>query len=333
MIHTTELIKQIKYEEYYLLLQQNNVKIDNNKNIYLYSLANKGITRIKAYPQQIDNGYIYWCNIIVNLNRVAKNGKQTPFPLCVNEKNIDNLKQNFENFIKPLLANHSNIFDWIVQRIDYTIDIQTTNVKEYIQLLQRGDKPYHYQIDNEKQHKKEIDKTHYPNSVRYKSKSATINIYNKYEERKSQKYDGIILENCKNILRLEIQCFKRKAIYLKQKYNKSISGLRAFLISEEQQKAIFKYYISRICGKANYYEYTKAIKRIEESNLHQKTKYILKRLLQEISIHKSVWKAKLLLKPKNYSEYFNKLEKLNINPTTIPRRWAKNSMLNIYRLI
>ena len=334
MIHTAELITKIKYNDYHFLLQQKNVKIDNFQNVYLHALNCIGITTIQAYPQKIENGYIFWCKIIINLNRVANSGKQTPFPFVVNDNNIYKLKENFSKFVKELLPHHSNIFYWSVQRIDYTIDIKTPNVKEYIKLLQRGDKPPFYKIDNEKQHKKEIDKTHYPNGVRYKNKSATINIYDKYEERKEKaKYKGELLEKCKDILRLEIQCFKRKTITLKRKFKNKENGLKIFLISEEQQRKLFKYYLSHICGKANYYEYAKALKRIEESNLHDKTKKALKEILLAVAKTKSVWKTKLILKPQKYRNYFQKLEKLNINPATIPRRWGKTELINIYRLI
>lgn len=333
MIHTAELITKIDYENYYNLLQQEKRKIDNNKNIYLHNLNNVGITRIHAFTQKIENGYIYWCEIIVNLNRVCNNGKPTPMPFVVNRLNIEKLKINFCKFIKQLLPNRANILAWSVQRIDYTLDIKTPYVKEYIQLLQRGDKPRQCYIDNNTQHKSEMEKTHYKGSVRYKNKSVTLNIYDKYKERQKENYSGTLLQECKDILRIEIQCFKNKAIRIKRKFNRNSYGFKAYLLSEEEQKSIFKYYLSCICGKNTYFEYIRAVKKVEDSNFRATTKQTLILLLKSVSEHKSVWKTKVYIGKEKYYNILSKLQKIDINPVTIPRRWNIKQLKNIYHLI
>lgn len=93
------MITKIKYNDYHFLVQQKNVKIDNFQNVYLHALNCIGITTIQAYPQKIENGYIFWCKIIINLNRVANSGKQTPFPFVVNDNNIYKLKENFSELV------------------------------------------------------------------------------------------------------------------------------------------------------------------------------------------------------------------------------------------
>lgn len=332
MIHTAHIFTQLKNAEYRRLLRLAGARITSDGEVRFNNLTEKGIRSIRAYQQRGDPLVFYWCELVINLNRVAMGGKQTPHPYIATEENKSKLKEHFREFINELLPARTDLSRWNVKRIDYTFDIKIPNVKEYIALLQRGDKPFGMHIDNSEQHKSEMEKTHYKNSVRYKNKSCTVNIYDKFEERKQiAAYPPPLLEECRDILRVEIQCRSRKV----QSIGKNIGGKRFFdyLLSEDRQRAIVGYYLSRIGGKGNYYTLKEACEIVEKSHCPRLSKKQTEKFLTTANRYKSVWKTKALYRKESASKILARLRRLNINPVTIPRRWKKRALQSFYTQI
>lgn len=335
MIHTAELISAITRQEYQVLQEQENKDFYNGK-LHIYTLANYGITEIQALKIPYDeNNYSYWCILRINLKRIANNGQATTSLYYCTEEEKENLTRNFERFMSTLLPQRANLSQWIVRRIDYTIDIKTPYVKEYITLLQRGNKPPYSHIDNDKQHKREDKKTHFKGGVRYKNKSITVNIYDKYRERQSEEniYNAHLLESCRDILRIEIQCFKEKVRYIKQRRCIPHKTIYPYLRKEIAFKTIYEN-LKHIAGKGDYYSYAQALKEANGKNLHLETKKKIEWFLFFINRqYKSVWKLKSEWDEREFKTLTSKLRELNINPVTIPRSYKIKKLPNILSLL
>ncbi len=339
MIHTATISTLLTRTEYEQLRRDHKTKIISENEICNTALREQGISYLFA-SCKYEIGYcFYYCKAKINLERIANHGKQTPFAFTVSEDNKRKLKENFKKIISRILPDKVDINTWHVNRIDYTIDIETPYVKEYITMLQRGGKPYKSRIDAPKgkdgkeQHKSETEKTHYKNSVRYKNKSCLIQIYDKYEERKTiQEYPLKLLDECKNILRVEIQCFYNKTRTIKKKFELRGTSLFPFMLSKEQQKRMFTYYLRCIGGYGNYMNLLAAVNVIQKSKLKNDTKQKAISLLTEINTAKSVWKVKRKY-GNRIDSIFLALKRINVNPVTIPRRYTVKELKNLFQLI
>ncbi len=319
MIHTAELIAPITEGEFLTLLKQEKTTCKNDF-ITSYILASVGFKSITAYVYVHEGIAQFFCEMQINLKRIANNGKPSTALFKGTEKEINALSLNFHKFLAPILPLRANLTEWYLRRIDYALDIKTPLVKEYITLLQRGNKPPFTSIDNNKQHRAEMEKTHFDGSVRYKGNTVTVNIYDKHEERK-QKRNGTPeqLKEAKNTLRVEIQCMKPKVKYIKRKLGLNCT-LYPYLRTEEIKK-IITYYLKPIAGKGDYYTKEAAFALIDKSRAKPKTKEQLKAFLKQVNQRNSVWKARATQEEKPYQACIRKLKELGINPVTIPRRW------------
>ena len=336
MIHTAQIFSYLTQVEFDKISRLENTATATTKNITTITttaLAKQGVRKITAYQIKHKSGNVCYCELVFNLNRVYQLGKQTPKPFIVNKDSKKQLKTNFLKIISPLLPNKADLSKWHTQRIDYTIDIQTPLVGKYIQLFQRGDKPYRSVIDNDKQHKSEKDKTHYKNQVRYKNKSCTIQIYDKYQERLTLKhYPKEQLAQCKNILRVELQCKHNKVSAIKKRFELPNKKFLSYLLNEQQQEKLFTSYLTAICGKSTYYSLTKAKQIINKSQLRLVTKQELIHLLENVNSSKSVWKAKANYNKTTFRRLKETIDKLNINLVTIPKRWKNEQITDIFHL-
>lgn len=318
MVHTAELFTEITAAEYAVL--------KGRTNDYLGG----GINKIELYR----GGGRFICKIVINLNKLSNKGKSTPKPFRVTERGKFVLEEWFANRVTTFLPLRDNIRAWTVTRIDYTLDVYSERVKEYIFLLQKGDKPPFTKIDNAKQHRKEIDKTHYKNSVRYKSKSVTVNIYNKYEERKTQNgYPENLLEDCRNIVRVEIQCLRDKRDRIRKNNKINGSGVLDLLLTEEKHREIIEYYLQRITGKGDYYDLHTATEKILNSKISERNKRNAINFIRLVNKERSVWKIKEKYEGINVQGAKTILDKIKVNAVTIPKEWGEKHIISFIALI
>ncbi len=328
MIHTAELTTAITQKEYNFLQ-----KLTKDKTGKIYTLSQKGITRIVPIKTTRDFEY-FSCKIVINLNRIANHGERTAAPFTESEENLKRLYDNFKEFMGKLLPYRADINCWTVQRIDYTRDIKTPYCAEYIELLQRGNKPSRLRIDSKDTHKKEIDKKHYKGSVRYRCKGYTVNIYDKYKERIDKNITREIAEESKNILRIEIQCNPSKIDYISKKngiYGQTIESL-AYLQAEQEN--MIKRAIKAIEGSGDYYTLKGAIDKVEKSTKKTTTKSDMTRLLQIVNQYRSVRKARANFRDiERFNRLIEHLQELNINPVTIPKAWGIKTLSPVLEII
>ena len=330
MIHTINIETQITFTEYANLMQNQDIKrIDDTG--YLHTFTNQGIT-LNAYPFYLSKQYsVYYCKAVVNLEKLIQ-GQPTMQAHTITEDTKNQIEEKFKTCIASVLPYRTNIDNWKLTRIDFAIDIKTPFVKEYIKLLQRGDRPRQTTIDNNTQHKSSLTKTHYANSVRYTNGSITLNIYDKQEERKIKGYPQEILKEAKNTLRVELQCKERKLLSLKKTKNISKINLSSFLFKENEVKTLILKYIKQIAGTDDYYNYNLFVAKIKISEL-KGSKEKLFEVAREINTNKSVWKARAKGKIKNFATYKSLFYKIGLNPVYIPRDWGIEKLPSLFTLI
>ena len=164
-----------------------------------------------------------------------------------------------------------------------------------------------------------------------KDRSVTINFYNKLDELlKSLLVEtGKVLKDedledlPKDILRLEIQCHKRKTEHLKKKYNMPSKTIKYFLKAEIAYDVISTGVI-RIAGFGDYHRKSIALDMIDQTKCRTLTKEKMKRLIQDVAKqHSSVAKVRNsymennIMKKDEFNNLVRTLQKHNINPVTI----------------
>lgn len=220
---------------------------------------------------------------------------------------------------------------YIVNRIDYCVNIVTPYAAEYIKLMQKGNKPYNLTIPYDKKNHERCQKegsVYYHSTAYDKRKKSTgaytINFYDKYVQKESEGLSGKDLEPYQNILRIEVQCHSPKVDTLKKKFqlwNKSPK----LMLSSEISRAVLHEAVLRVAGTGDYYRRAEALSMIEALPCRGATKENIQKIMDEIGIqYGSVWRArqKLVkdtqeLKEEQFRNAMNKLKEIGVNPVTI----------------
>ena len=170
--------------------------------------------------------------------------------------------------------------------------------------------------------KKRKDKKEYETSVMYDSGSIQIIIYDKNAERLAKEKIPKIYEQ--NMLRFEVKVLNNHLNYNKNKYNIS-KPLRNYFKEDMKDNYMIKN-IQNIVYKGDYYNIYQADKIINNSNLKDTEKKLLRDFLTDVSKY-GVTGAKKKKKKDNslkftsykYKIILKLLEELNINPILIPK--------------
>ena len=214
--------------------------------------------------------------------------------------------------------------NWIVNRIDYAVNINTPYVEEYIKLFQRADKPRGFK---ELYCKKSKTRKQRDGSFYLFNDSVSINFYNKEHERLSQNFNK---DGAKDLLRLEVQCKKPKTNTIKCKNGFESRHLEHYLSNEISNQQL-EYYYNKTIGTGDYYKLSEAIRIVQESNFTIKTKDKLINVLRLISTHRSIWRAREESQYNSscFNRYLKQIRELGVNPVTIPTRWGINKLDSI----
>lgn len=241
---------------------------------------------------------------------------------------------------------------WITNRIDYCINVRTSHVEEYIKLMQKGDVPYYQRIAyNRDKHRS----MHKPGSLylvaqardgrKGKTGSQTYNFYDKHAQKLYERdVKGIEvtdqeLEQAKNILRLEVQCYKPKLEYTKRKYSLEDKRIETML-SDEYSKNIVGKAVKNVCHVGDYVTKNEAYKIIDKAKMQNATKDKLKLIIKEISKqYQSIAKVREKLTEEtetmtrnNFNAYLKRLDQLGINAVTVNCTGMTDRLTSVYKL-
>lgn len=288
------------------------------------ALKEFGFTYIKLTSKKRDVKYRYnFMQITVRLNPLKLIGRNKLEVLI--EDQLPELKERFTEEMQKIHTSLPRLDYWIINRIDYAVNINIPYVEEYIELFQRADKPRNFK---ELYCSKSKTRKQPKGSFYLISKSVNINFYNKEQERLSQNFNK---DGAKDLLRLEVQCKKPKTNTIKEK-NGFDSRYLAYYLNQEISYQQLKYYYTKTIGVGDYYTLSEAIRIVQESNYTYKSKEKLTGVLRGISKHRSIWRAREESQYNSscFNRYLKQIRALGVNPVTIPARWKVDKLKNIF---
>lgn len=334
MVHTATLTHWINrqlYEEFKhapgTQFYQQETKLCN------LSLRDNGIT-LWAYQLEPLGAYI----LVMRINFIRLVEKQDRVAVMA-EADVTRIEKKFNELMDELMLGLPHFEEWKVNRIDYCVNVHTPYVAEYIELLKDSNiPPSMKRLTDENRNQIWKNGSFYLISKARRKKpkktgSKTINFYDKHKELQNQlerQEPGItadIVEQGRNILRLEVQCFKPMVEYLKVKGGFSAKYIKYYLNAEYGYNLIERAIVLS-CGRADFHRRAVAHEMIDVLKAQTKTKALLHELIDDVSrasLHKV--KQRYLkagkLTATQFRYYIKLLERNNINPVTI----SKNTSL------
>ncbi|WP_339283801.1 hypothetical protein [Oceanobacillus sp. FSL K6-3682] len=336
MIHTVELVNTINEKKVFqLLLEHYHASeilevMDKLKKLgesIELKVSIPGIIICSIKPVNNDFFRIY---LRVDLQALIIGSRTIDVFKC-SKRSVGELRTALDEAILNISSVLSNSTKWQVSRIDFTINLTSDYVKECIELAKKGNDPYRYR-----------DTINKPGSSYRKSKSVTLNFYDKLDQiskkiimNPSEKF---LLEEATNIFRIEVQCLSSaKLRSIRKKFNlPNKSNLFDYLRADIALWAIMSYY-EKVIGKGDYYSLSQALKRIEATDWAMQRKNRIKNFLKFIAQTKSMSIAKMQFHEgkrlagtetvvkgsrNTFRAYVKACEEIGINPVTVPKDWG-----------
>lgn len=191
----------------------------------------------------------------------------------------DRFNQEIRSFNLPFLP---DLEGWKAHRIDFTYNIHTPYVKDYVRLMHKADlRGFTIKKD---QHGHRSMK---PGSLYINNSAVTLNFYDKQDEmQKAQggtRHTPEEISQAKDILRIEVQAGRDKLSNIKRKQDFTTKQISEFMTSPGAAEQLVISYASRVLGSATYRKKPAAITLINHSKKHQKTKEQLIAVLEAVS--------------------------------------------------
>lgn len=358
-IHTIMLHTTLDKKSYEKFIKHEGVKYYskkhssyNTKDTYKTNCVENGITSIFVIKPTITKSGMeysdYRLYAVVNLHTLIY-GTLDSIDMynCNSDGNLLKTKGSdvFDKSMreKTGLDDLPTMVDWDICRVDYTIDIKTPFVGLYLKLLNKGNTPYYYDL-----------KSQYKGSSYRQCKSVRMNFYSKEQAfiYKANKYNSLspeevnlydeneyysnkeLLKLSHNILRLEMQ-YRTRKLHRERSKGKQTDFATLIFISEEQvQNIIFKG-LKTVTRTGKYQYIDTAVKKLNDSTLHNTTKEQLESIIKKIGKqNSSVDKVRNDFCNSNNGNYKNpkntwnsrmkSLDSLNINPVVITRAMVYN---------
>lgn len=336
MIHTLmisyRLISIKDYNEIFRVLdfisKEHNTRFYKSKLGYeTTALRDYGFNKVILKKVKVDKKYKHhYLNITIVLNPIKLINKNKLE--VIKEDDLENIYKKFKEVKNKIFIGLPSLENWVINRVDYAINIHTEHVKEYIRLFQRGDKPSNFkELYCTKAHRrKQLEGSFY-----LYNKSIAINFYDKEDELIKKNFN---VDGAKNLLRLEVQCNKSKTNNIKYKKGFDINHVKNYLKMNLSKEYIY-YYYDKTIGLGDYYKLSKAIEIVKDSNYTEIIKKRLIEVLQEVNLHRSIWKAreKSIYSKNSFNKYLKMIRALNINPVTIPNSWEMDYLENPKNII
>lgn len=192
-------------------------------------------------------------------------------------------QQCFNNEIKSFNLQFLPPLDgWKAHRVDFTYNIHTPNVKEYIRLMHKADlRGFTIKKD---QHGHRAMKA---GSLYINNSAVTLNFYDKADE--MQKAEGGTrhtqeeIQQAKDILRIEVQAGRDKLSGIKRKQEFTSKQISEFMTSPEAAEDLVIDYATKVLGNATYRKKPAAITIINHSKKQKRTKDQLIAALEAVS--------------------------------------------------
>ena len=171
---------------------------------------------------------------------------------------------------------------WKAHRIDFTYNIHTPYVKDYIRLFHKSDlRGFTIKKDQHGHRSMKAGSLYINNSA------VPLNCDDKFDE--MQKAEGGTrhtqeeIQQAKDILRIEVQAGRDKLSGIKRKQEFTSKQISEFMTSPEAAEDLVLMYAEKVLGAATYRKKPAAVTLINHSKKHQKTKDQLIAALEAVS--------------------------------------------------
>ena len=171
---------------------------------------------------------------------------------------------------------------WKAHRVDFTYNISTPHVKEYIRLMHKADlRGFTIKMDQHGHRSMKAGSLYINNSA------VTLNFYDKQDE--MQKAEGGTrhtpeeIQEAKDILRIEVQASRDKLSGIKRKQEFTTKQITEFMKDPEAAEDLVIGYAEKVLGSATYRKKPAAITLINHSKKHQQTKEQLIAAIEAVS--------------------------------------------------
>lgn len=329
-------------------------------------LKENNMLRREPYPIRGKGGYVYLLKQEYGISKIIlwdKVDKQFEYhaieirlnpKLLLEEDNfadityfeeMDKIHKRFNTFIDIFKYTTDDIFvfalpqlkDWKVNRIDPAIDIITHKPGQYMELLQCGDLPKGYSL---KPVEEDEDEDPNDKSIAFiaesRKKNITFNFYHKGKQQERREADEKNIAKSRYKIRFEVQCEKSKIYNMVKKYNLKDNTFGS-LTNPEITKDIITGYYKKVFRTGDYYSFKEAKNQIMKADLSRKKKDNLIKVLELVKLYKSIRRARevyienSLGSKKKFNECLDLLDNINVNPVTLPKRFEKKKMENLYK--
>lgn len=191
----------------------------------------------------------------------------------------DRFNQEIKSFNLPFLP---DLEGWKAHRVDFTYNLQTPHVKEYIRLFHKSDlRGFTIKRDQHGHRSMKAGSLYINNSA------VTLNFYDKMDE--MQKAEGGTrhtpkeISQAKDILRIEVQAGRDKLSGIKRKQEFTSKQISEFMTSPEAAEKLVIDYATKVLGNATYRKKPAAITIINHSKKQKRTKEQLIAALEAVS--------------------------------------------------
>lgn len=171
---------------------------------------------------------------------------------------------------------------WKAHRVDFTYNIHTPYVKDYIRLMHKADlRGFSIKKDQYGHRAMKAGSLYINNSA------VTLNFYDKFDE--MQKAEGGTrhtpeeIQQAKDILRIEVQASRDKLSNIKRKQEFTTKQITEFMQQPEAAEDLVLMYAEKVLGAATYRKKPAAITLINHSKKHQQTKEQLIAAIEAVS--------------------------------------------------
>lgn len=229
MVHTGDVCISLNHTQTRAFLNASGTRPDQNKvNQWVNdSFSDQGI---KFKLIIIAKKKFYSVRLVARLNFGKMVDASNPAALA-SLLEYDRIACMFDAVIKQVMGDESlPLWRWKVTRLDYTIDVTTPHVKQYISLMHKCLRPRGFQNwykDNHHRGQKQGSLYLVGKSKHKQNRKLTINFYDKSYEIQANHPDR--LDAPENILRLEIQVHAQGLRDIANEYGLKRRNLRAFL--------------------------------------------------------------------------------------------------------
>lgn len=214
-----------------------------------------------------------------------------PSKVIYREKSIDIYKPSDYEIFQQCFNHEIKSFNlpflppldgWKAHRIDFTYNIHTPYVKDYIRLMHKADlRGFTIKRD---QHGHRSMKS---GSLYINNSAVTLNFYDKADEMTKAeggtRHTPEEISQAKDILRIEVQASRDKLSGIKRKQEFTSKQITEFMKDPEAAEDLVISYASRVLGSATYRKKPAATTLINKSKKHQKTKEQLIAALEAVN--------------------------------------------------